>query len=256
MRSRVRKWIAAGFAFMAALCAQAHAGEVSVAVAANFMAPAKEIAEAFYSETGHTAGLSFGSTGQIYTQITQGAPFDIFLSADAEHPKKAEADGWAVANTRFTYAIGKLVLWSADARLIDNEGVVLKSGRFSYLAIANPAAAPYGAAAVEVIKALGLDNQIEPRLVMSANITQAFQFVASGNAELGFVALSQVVENGAGWGSTWRVPENLYAPILQDAVLLKQGEKNLYAKAFCAFLKSPTAVKIIESYGYGVLPGA
>lgn len=239
---------------LAALCAQAHAGEVSVAVAANFMAPAKEIAEAFYSETGHTAGLSFGSTGQIYTQITQGAPFDIL--ADAEHPKKAEADGWAVANTRFTYAIGKLVLWSADARLIDNEGVVLKSGRFSYLAIANPAAAPYGAAAVEVIKALGLDNQIEPRLVMSANITQAFQFVASGNAELGFVALSQVVENGAGWGSTWRVPENLYTPILQDAVLLKQGEQNLYAKAFYAFLKSPTAVKIIQSYGYGVLPGA
>lgn len=256
MRSRVRKLIAAGFGFMAALCAQAHAGKVSVAVAANFMAPAKEIAEAFYSETGHTANLSFGSTGQIYAQITQGAPFDIFLSADAARAKKAEDEGWGVAGSRFTYAIGKLVLWSADARLIDNEGAVLKSKRFSYLAIANPAAAPYGAAAVEVIKALGLENQIEPRFVMSANITQTFQFVASGNAELGFVALSQVVENGAGWGSTWRVPENLYAPILQDAVLLKQGEQNLYAKAFYAFLKSSTAVKIIENYGYGVLPGA
>ena len=237
-----------------ALRVEAHAAEVTVAVAANFTAPAKEIAEKFKAQTGYSVDLSFGATGQFYTQITQGAPFDILLSADSARAQKAEKEGWAVTGTRFTYAIGKLVLWSADPALVDQEGAVLKSGRFTHIAIANPSAAPYGAAAVETMKALGLYKQIEPKLVTGENINQTFQFIVSGNAELGFVALSQAIE--AGKGSSWTVPENLHAPILQDAVLLKQGEQNTFAKAFFTFLKSPDALAIIKRYGYDLPSGS
>lgn len=231
----------------------AQAADVSVAVAANFTAPAKEIADKFTAQTGHTVDLSFGASGQLYTQISQGAPFDILLSADSERAKKVETDGFAVAGTRFTYAIGKLVLWSADPALVDKDGAVLKKNSFAHIAIANPKAAPYGAAAVQVMNALGVYDVLESKLVTGENINQAFQFVASGNAELGFVALSQVIDQKK--GSSWLVPDNLYSPIVQDGVLLKQGENNAAAKAFFAFLKGPEALKIIQRYGYALPSG-
>lgn len=240
-------------AFLALGLPAAHAGEVLVAVAANFTAAAQELADRFHAETGASVDLSFGSSGQLYTQITQGAPYDILLSADAARPKKAEDEGWGVTGSRFTYAVGKLVLWSAKADLADSEGAVLRNGGFTHLAIANPAAAPYGAAAVEVMKALGVHTSISPKIVQGENIIQTYQFVASGNADLGFVALSQVLEQPG--GSYWRVPENLHAPILQDAVLLKAGEHNRFAVAFLDFLKSPQGVSIIAAHGYGTPPG-
>ena len=229
------------------------AGKVSVAVAANFTAAAQEIADGFHAKTGHTAGLSFGASGQLYTQITQGAPFDILLSADTTRPKKAEDEGWAVAGTRFTYAIGKLVLWSAKPGFIDEDGAVLRRGGFTHIAIANPASAPYGAAAIESLKALGLYESAAPKIVQGESIAQTFQFTASGNAELGFVALSQLTGQTA--GSRWIVPENLYTPILQDVVLLKAGARNEAAIAFFAFLKSPQAAGIIRRHGYSTSPG-
>ncbi|MCK9993945.1 MAG: molybdate transport system substrate-binding protein [Alphaproteobacteria bacterium] len=241
------------FALLIFTPALAKAAEVTIAVAANFTAAAQEIAEKFQAETSRTVSLSFGSTGQLYAQIIQGAPFDILLSADAARAKKAEDEGWGVAGSGFTYAIGRLVLWSAKAELVDAEGAVLRNGNFTHLAIANPATAPYGAAAVEAMQALGLYDQIAPKIVQGENIIQTYQFAASGNAELGFVALSQVLE--APGGSHWLVPENLHAPILQDAVLLKAGEQNRFAVEFLAWLKSPPAVSIIEKHDY-TLPRA
>jgi molybdate transport system substrate-binding protein len=240
-------------ALLSIWCAPASCGEVSAAVAANFTVPAKEIAAAFKAKTGDAVDLSFGATGPLYAQITQGAPFDVFLSADSERAKKAETGGFAVAGSRFTYALGKLVLWSADAALIDPAGAVLKSGRFRHLALANPAAAPYGAAAAETLTALGLYNELQSKLVMGENIAQTFQFIVTGNAELGFVALSQAIEQSG--GSRWPVPESLYAPILQDAVLLRAGEDNRSARAFLSYLKSPEAARIIRRYGYGLPAG-
>jgi len=237
----------------AALTTQASAAEVTVAVAANFTAPAKELGEQFKAKTGYTVDYSFGASGQLYTQITQGAPFDILLSADADRPAKAEKEGWGVAGTRFTYAIGKLVLWSANPALVDKDGAVLKQGSFMHLAVANPKTAPYGAAAVEAMKALGVYNAIEPKIVTGENIAQTYQFVASGNAELGFVALSQVVTENK--GSRWLVPANLHSPILQDAILLKQGEQNSFAKVFLTYLRGPEALKIIARYGYDLPKG-
>jgi len=225
------------------------AAEASVAVAANFTAPAQEIAEKFHAQTGHSAILSFGSTGQLYAQITQGAPFDILLSADAARPAQAEKDGLAVADTRFTYAIGRLVLWSADPGLVDTQGAVLRSGNFNHIAIANPDTAPYGAAAIQTLTALGAHEQVAPKIVQGESISQAYQFIASGNAELGFVALSQLTEKSS--GSRWIVPENLYTPILQDAVLLTRSANNAAASAFLDFLKSPQGLAIIAAHGYG-----
>jgi molybdate transport system substrate-binding protein len=228
-------------------------GDLSVAVAANFTGPAKEIAELYRSHTGHQVDISFGASGALFTQITQGAPFEVFLSADNSRPRKAEEDGFAVPRTRFTYAVGKLVLWSPDGALVDDQGKVLRRGAFSHLAIANPSAAPYGVAALEVLTALGLDQQTAPKLVKGETIAQTFQFIASGNAELGFVSLSQLVDQDK--GSRWVVPETLYAPILQDAVLLKVGEKNPVAREFLAFLQGADAARIIRHYGYGLQPG-
>lgn len=228
------------------------AAEASIAAAANFTAAAQEIAARFQAQTGHKITLSFGSSGQLYAQIAQGAPFDVFLSADAALPAQAENAGLAVPGTRFTYAIGRLALWSADPALIDDQGMVLRNGDFTHLAIANPATAPYGTAAVEVMKALGVYTSISPKIVQGESIIQTYQFAASGNAELGFVALSQVLE--APGGSYWRVPENLHAPILQDAVLLKAGEQNRFAAGFLAYLKSPQAIRIIEKRGYAQPP--
>ena len=230
---------------------QRWATDINVAVATNFTEPAKEIAARFKEKTGHEAVLSFGSSGQFYSQITQGAPFQVFLSADDSRPKKLIEDGLAVKQSRFTYAIGKLVLWSKTANLVQGANT-LKAASFAKLSICNPAAAPYGAAAVQAMKALGVYEAMQPKLVEGATITQAYQFVETGNAELGFVALSQLA--GSETGSRWLVPQELYSPIRQDAVLLKSGTEIEAAHAFIDFLKGPEARAIIERYGY-VLDG-
>lgn len=235
---------------LAVAAAPAKAGETLVAVAANFAATAEEIGELFTEATGHTVMYSFGATGQLYTQITHGAPFDVFLAADDVHPARLEAEGLTVPGSRFSYASGKLVLWSADPAMIDPEGAVLRSGAFDRLAIANPETAPYGTAAVEVLKALGVYEALQPKIVQGSSIAQAHQFVATGNAQLGFVALAQVIFDET--GSRWIVPEALYTPIVQDAVLLKKGDANEAARAYLHFLRSPEAVAIIQRYGYGV----
>jgi molybdate transport system substrate-binding protein len=227
------------------------AAQTNVAVAANFTEVAKEIAAAFKAMTGHEAVLSFGASGQFYTQITQGAPFQVFLSADDARPKKLVDDGLAVPGSNFTYAVGKLVLWSKTPGLVKGEET-LKAASFAKLAIINPVAAPYGAAAVETMKFLKVYDALKPKIVEGATVIQAFQFVETGNAELGFVALSQLVGSDA--GSRWLVPQEFYSPIRQDAVLLKTGAANEAATGFIAFLRSPEARAIIEKYGY-VLDG-
>ncbi len=227
------------------------AGEVSVAVASNFTAPMRVIAQAFERDTGHKVILSFGATGQFYAQIKNGAPFAVLLAADDETPARLEREGVAVTGTRFTYAIGKLVLWSKKADLVDDKGEILKTGKFDKLALANPKLAPYGAAAMQVLEKINLTKQLGPKLVEASNIGQTFQFVSSGNAALGFVALSQVFENGKlKEGSGWVVPSNLYSPIMQDAVLLTSGKANAAAQALLQYLHSDKAKAIIASFGY------
>jgi len=229
----------------------ATAAEVSVAVAANFTAPMQQLAQAFEQATGHQARVSFGSTGKLYAQIVHGGPYEVFLSADAERPAQLEADGLGVSGQHFTYAVGTLVLWSPDPARVDATGAVLASGNFNHLAIANPKTAPYGAAAMEVLTALGLNDALASTLVRGENIAQTWQFVATGNAELGFVAASQLFKDGKPLtGSRWVVPTTLHAPIRQDAILLKQGEANPAARALVDFLKSDAALSIIEAYGY------
>lgn len=236
-------------ALLCLIATQALAAQTTVAVAANFTDAAKEIAAAYKAKTGTDAVLSFGASGQFYTQISQGAPFEVFLSADDERPKKTVDDGFGVDGSIFTYATGKLVLWSKQPGLVQGDATLTKAA-FDKLSICNPAAAPYGAAAVETIKALKLYDALQPKLVVGANISQAFQFVQTGNAELGFVALSQVIDDKA--GSRWMVPQTLYSPIRQDAVLLKKGQNNKAATGFLAFLKEPEAISIIRKYGYEV----
>lgn len=237
---------------LAALAAPAcaGAGEVRVAVAANFAEPAREIARRFEQRTGHRATLSFGSSGQFYAQIANGAPFDVFLSADAERPRRLEAAGLAAPGSRFTYAVGRLVLWSRDPGRVDDEGRVLSRGGFEKLAIADPTAAPYGRAAMETLRALGLHERVRGRIVQGASITQAYQFVRTGAAELGFVALSQVVSEKG--GSRWLVPARLHAPIDQQAVLLRAAARKPAARAFADFLKSDEARAVVRTYGYEV----
>jgi len=236
-----------------AMTAAAHAGEVQVAVAANFAGPAARIAEGFATTTGHTMKISSGSTGKFYAQIVSGAPFEVLLSADDETPKKLIAEGHAVAGSSFTYAFGKLVLWSAQPGFVDDQGAVLASGTFAHLSIANPKVAPYGAAALEVIKARGLTQAITPKLVTGESLAQAYQFVYTGNAELGFVALSQVAVPGKPViGSYWLVASSLYGPIRQDAVLLNAGKANPAAVALLSYLKSEPARRVIQDYGYGL----
>ena len=231
----------------------AQADPVSVAVAANFTAPMQKIASAFEADTGHKAELSFGATGKFYAQITHGAPFQVLLSADDTTPARLESEGKAVARSRFTYAIGTLVLWSAQPGYVDAQGAVLKTGDFKHLAIANPKVAPYGAAALQVMDQLVATAAVQPRLVQGENIAQAFQFVATGNAQLGFVALSQVMADGKlTSGSTWQVPASLHDPIRQDAVLLTPGKASTAAAALLAYLRGDKARAIIRSYGYGL----
>ena len=231
----------------------ARADVVQVAVAANFTAPARALAEVFARTTGHEAKLSFGATGAFYTQIKNGAPFDVLLAADNERPARLEKEGDTVPGSRFTYATGQLVLWSAKPGLVDDEGAVLKHGQFGKIAIANPKNAPYGAAAVEAMEKLGLAATLQPKLVTGESIGQTFNFIATGNAELGFVALAQVLEGGKlKSGSMWVVPAQYHAPIIQDAVILKRAANNPAAKAWMELLKTPQSKELIRSYGYAV----
>ncbi|MBM3507578.1 MAG: molybdate ABC transporter substrate-binding protein [Alphaproteobacteria bacterium] len=227
---------------------RADAADVSVAVAANFTDAANEIGAAFQRATGHRAVYSFGSTGQLYTQITQGAPFQVFLSADQATAKRAVDENNAVAGTQFTYAVGKLVLYSKNPSLVTGEAT-LRGGAFRKIALANPSAAPYGSAAMEVMRALSVLSSLQPKIVQGDNIGQTYQFIDTGNAELGFVALSQVI--AVRGGSRWIVPDTLYPPIRQDAVLTRAGANAAAARQFLDFLKSAEAVALMERYGYG-----
>ena len=236
-----------------ALSAAAQAEVVQIAVAANFTAPARALAEIFARTTGHEAKLSFGATGAFYTQIKNGAPFDILLAADDERPIRLEKEGDTVPGSRFTYAIGQLVLWSAKPGFVDDQGAVLKGGNFDKIAIANPKLAPYGAAAVETMDKLGLAAALTPKLVTGESIGQTYNFIATGNAELGFVALAQVLDGGKlKSGSMWVVPAKYHAPIIQDAVILKRAAANPAAKAWMALMRSPNTQDFIRSYGYEV----
>ena len=229
----------------------ARAGEVIVAVAANFIAPMQAIAAGFQQETGHKTVLSSGPTGSFYAQIKNGAPFDVFLSADSATPARLEAEGGAVPGSRFTYAIGTLVLWSAKAGFVDDRGEILQKDAFSHLSVADSQKSPYGSAAMEALKKLGRYDALRPKLVTGNSIAQAHQFVITGNAELGFVSLSQIFRDGKlTGGSIWIVPETLHEPILQDAALLVKGRNNPAASALLQYLKGPRAAAIIESYGY------
>ena len=246
---KFRTLVAAFFLLTPLVTLRAEAGQTHVAVAANFIEPAREIAALFQKKTGHEAILISGASGAFFAQITHGAPFEVFLSADEERPRQAEEQGFAVPGSRFTYAIGKLVLWS---RVLDvtKGDAVLKAGNFRRLSIANPTSAPYGAAAIDTMRALGVLDALEPKLVRGSSIAQAFQFIDTRNAELGFVALAQLYGNTE--GTRWPVPEKLHTPIRQDAVLLKNGANDEAAKAFLAFLKGPEAHAIIERYGYAL----
>ncbi len=235
------------------LTAAAHADEVQVAVAANFTAPMKQIAADFEKATGHKAVLAFGATGKFYAQIRNSAPFEILLAADDETPTKLAKEGAAVAASQFTYAKGKLVLWSAKEVIVDDKGDVLKKGGFDHIALANPKLAPYGAAAVEAMKALGVYDSLSPKFVTAENIGQTYQFVKSGNALLGFVALSQVTkDNRITEGSAWVVPANLYPPIRQNAIVLEKGKGKPAVEALMKFLQGEAAKAIIRSYGYAL----
>ncbi len=236
------------FVFFTAL---ANAETTLVAVASNFTKPMTEIAAEFEKTTGHTAQLSFGSSGKFVSQFENGAPFEVFLSADDKSPAKLQQSGFAVEKSDFSYALGKLVLWSATANYVDDKGAILEKGGFKHIALADPKLAPYGAAAVDILKSKNLLDKLKPFFVLGENISQTHQFISTENAELGFVALSQVSENGKiSSGSGWIVPQNFYAPIKQNAVLLKTCAENPAAKALLDYLKSAPAKAIIQKYGY------
>ena len=246
-------------AFASLLCGSlAQAGEVTVAVAANFSAPMQKIAQAFEQDTGHKAQLAFGATGKFYAQIKNGAPFAVLLAADDETPARLEKEGLAIAGTRFTYATGRLALWSKQASLVDDKGEVLRSERLEKLgvqkiAIADPKLAPYGAAAMEVIQHLGVQASVAPKLVQGESIGQTYQFVSTENAQIGFVALSQISFDGRiTQGSAWVVPQHMHTPLKQDAVLLNAGKDNAVAVALLKYLQGERATSLMRSYGYSV----
>lgn len=236
----------------------AHGAEVSVAVAANFTAPMQKIAQGFEQDTGHKALLSFGATGNFYTQIKNGAPYQVLLSADSQTPQRLVTEGAALGASRFTYAMGKLVLWSKNPQTVDGMGLVLRrkpteklASANPKLAIANPKLAPYGVAAMQTLEALGVLALWQDKLVVGNNISQTFQFVSTANADLGLVALSQVYKNGQlSEGSAWIVPSNLYQPLFQDAVLLAKGKDSPAALALLKYMRTPAVQQIIQSYGY------
>lgn len=225
------------------------------AVASDFTKPMNEIATAFKKATGHEAKLSFGSSGKAFAQIQSGAPYEIYLSASEKYPIELEKSGYAVADSRFVYAIGKLVLWSATPGYVDDQGKTLKIGNFKHIALADPTHAPYGVVAEEAMKNLGVLEKLRPLFVMGENISQTFQFISSGNAELGFIGLAQVIDVNTGKignGSGWIIPDNLHSPFRQSAVLLKKGAENPAALALMDFLKFPPALAIIQKYGFGL----
>ena len=235
------------------LASTGQAATTLVTVASDFTKPMTDIAEAFEKATGHHANLSFGSSGKSFAQIQNGAPFEVFLSANEKYPLELEKTGFAVADSHFVYAIGKLVLWSKMDNYVDNAGRILATGDFKHIAIANPVHAPYGVAAKETMKSLGVFDKLQALLVEGENIAQTFQFVSTGNVELGFVAFAQVIDVSTGKigsGSGWVVPANLHSPFRQTAVLLKTGVENPAALALMEFLKSPTALAIIKKYGF------
>ena len=224
---------------------------VLVAVAANFSKPMTEIVSQFEKATGHSAKLSFGSSGKFVSQLENGGPFEVLLSADEKGPEKLEQAGLTVPNSRFVYALGKLVLWSATPNFVDDKGKILMTSNFKHLALADPKVAPYGAAAIDVLKKMKLLEKLQPLFVQGENIAQTYQFISTANAELGFLALSQVIENGKiVGGSSWIIPDNLHAPIRQGAVLMKKGAENPAARALIDYLKSIPALAIIDKYGY------
>lgn len=233
------------------------AGTVTAAVAANFTPPMQALAERFEADTGHQLRLSFGSSGQLFAQIQNGAPFDVFLSADQAKPQALIDVGAALADSRFTYAVGTLALWSATPDRFSDGEALLRSGDFNRLAIANPRLAPYGVAAMEVLQRLGANEQLAGQLVQGQNITQTHQFVATGNADLGLVALSQLIDNGrVPTGTAWMIPNDYYQPIRQDAVLLRRAENNAAARALLDYLRSDSTQALIETYGYHLeVPG-
>lgn len=237
---------------LALLPLHAQAGEVRAAVAANFTAPAQKLAEQFMAESGHMVKLSFGSTGKFYSQIKAGAPFDVLLAADDETPKKVGVEGLGQSASQFTYAIGKLALWSRKPGFVDAKGHVLQTG-FGKLAIANPKLAPYGLAAQETLESLGLWSGVQGRIVMGESISQTQQFTSTGNADLAFIALSQTVKDGKPIeGSLWIVPQHLHNPIRQDAILLAKPQDKAAAEAWLSYLKSPKAAAVIKSFGYAL----
>ena len=233
-------------ALLLTVAAPGSADDVHVAVASNFVPVLTELAPTFSAQTGHRLLPSAASTGKLYAQIRQGAPFAVFLSADSRHAERLEAEGHAVRGSRFTYALGQLVLWSPDVGRIDADGAVLRAGRFDRLALANPRLAPYGLAAQQALERLGLWEALQSRLVQGENIAQAYQFVASGAAPLGFVAASQLADTGAG-GSSWTVPATLYDPIEQQAVLLRDEPP---ARAFLTFPCEADSQTLIARRGY------
>ncbi len=236
---------------LAALVKVAQAGEVNAAVAANFTEPMQQIVVEFQKDSGHTVKLSFGSSGKFYSQIKEGAPFDVFLAADVKNPKLLEDEGLAVGGTRFVYALGKLALWSAQPGYVDGKGVVLRKGGYGKLAYADPKLAPYGLAAKETLEELGLWNDVQGKLVTGESITQTYQFAATGNAELAFIALSQITRDGkVTEGSYWLVPSYLYNPIRQGAVLLTAAKDKAAAQALLDYLKGDKAKAVIRRYGY------
>jgi len=238
-------------ATLTALSFAAHAGDVQVAVASNFAAPMQKLGAMFEQDTGHKAVLSFGATGRLYTQLKGGAPYEVLLAADDESPQKLIEDGFAVKGTSFLYAKGRLVLWSPKAGFVDNAGGVLRGGRFEKLAVADPNYAPYGLAALETLKTLRIAQVAEPKLVRSESVAQAYESIVKADAQLGFVALSQVMLDGkVTQGSIWMIPGGFYTPIMQNAVLLTKGKDNPAATAFLEFLRGEKARAVIRGYGY------
>ncbi|NBC47411.1 MAG: molybdate ABC transporter substrate-binding protein [Gammaproteobacteria bacterium] len=239
--------LALGLAAAVSVCAE----EAQIAVAANFTAPMKAIIALFEDDTGHSVKVSFGSTGKLYAQIKNGAPFEALLAADQRRPELLEEEGVGVPGSRFTYAIGSLALWSADAEKVEDGPALLESGDFNKLSIANPKLAPYGEAAVETLEALGQKAEVEPKLVMGENIAQTYQFIDTGNADIGFVALSQVMKDGEiVKGSGWIVPSEMHAPINQDALILNSGKDNPAVTELFAYLQGEKAEAIIHDFGY------
>ncbi len=233
------------------VAANAQAAEIKVAVASNFANTLKEIAVEFQRDTGHQLAITPGATGKFYAQISNGAPFDVFLSADDETPRKLAQEGKAIAASQFTYAIGRLALWSPSPDLVDKNADILKTDKFKYIAIANAKVAPYGQAAVQTMQKLGVLSKIEPRVVQGESIAQTFQFVSTGNAQLGFVALSQIFENGKiKTGSAWIVPEEMHEQLKQDAVILQSCKNTAACQALMDYLKSEKIKKMMSSYGY------